>query len=94
MIESFNNYIPTELIFGCGCVKQLASLPALGKKALIVMSSGKSIRKYGYLDKVTSALDAQNIEWRVYDKILPNPINLGISSLSNKICSGLSPIYI
>ena len=43
-------------------------------KGLIIISSGTSMRKYGYLDKVIDLLKENNVDSVVYDKILPNPI--------------------
>ena len=74
MIKNFNTFIPTRLVFGCGSINKLATLPALGKKAFIVVGSGKSTRRFGYLDKLIGILDGMGIESIVYDKILPNPI--------------------
>ena len=74
MNKQFKTFIPTRLEFGCGAIKKLATLPALGKKAMIVASNGGSVHRHGYLKKVTDALEAKNIEWVLFDKILPNPI--------------------
>ncbi|MFR9661302.1 MAG: iron-containing alcohol dehydrogenase, partial [Rikenellaceae bacterium] len=73
-MKSFSQFIPTRLHFGAGSIKKLESIALPGKKAIIVISAGTSMRKYGYLDMVTSALDKQGAEWVVFDKILPNPI--------------------
>lgn len=70
----FSLYIPTRLLFGCGEIQQLSSVELPGKKALIVISAGRSMRKYGYLEKVLAQLRLNNVETVVYDKILPNPI--------------------
>ncbi|KAA6310284.1 Long-chain-alcohol dehydrogenase 2, partial [termite gut metagenome] len=70
----FNQFIPTNLIFGCGSINRLATEQLPGKKALIVVSSGTSMRKYGYLDKVVSLLKKNGATAVVFDKILPNPI--------------------
>jgi alcohol dehydrogenase len=70
----FNQFIPTNLIFGCGSINRLATEQLPGKKALIVISSGTSMRKYGYLDKVVSLLKKNGATAVVFDKILPNPI--------------------
>lgn len=70
----FSLHIPTKILFGCGEIKKLATEAMPGKKALIVISCGTSMRKYGYLDKVTGFLKENNIDSVVYDKILPNPI--------------------
>ena len=66
--------IPTKILFGCGELKRLSTEALPGKKALIIISSGTSMRKYGYLDKVIDLLKENNVDSVVYDKILPNPI--------------------
>lgn len=70
----FSLHIPTRLLFGCGEIKNLATEKLLGKKALIVISAGTSMKKYGYLDKVIELLKDNDTEAVVFDKILPNPI--------------------
>lgn len=70
----FNLHIPTKLLFGCGELRRLATENLPGKKALIVISGGTSMKKYGYLDKVVGYLKENNVESVVFDKILPNPI--------------------
>ncbi len=70
----FDLYIPTKLIFGCGEIKKLSTEELPGKKALVVISSGTSMRKFGYLDKVLELLGKNHVDAVVYDKILPNPI--------------------
>lgn len=70
----FSLHIPTRILFGCGEIKKLATESFSGKKAMIVISSGGSMRKHGYLDKVVELLKENNIDSIIYDKILPNPI--------------------
>ena len=70
----FSLHIPTKILFGCGELRKLATEKLPGKKALIVISSGTSMKKYGYLDKVVELLQENNTESVVFDKILPNPI--------------------
>lgn len=70
----FSLHIPTKILFGCGELRKLATEKLPGKKALIVISSGTSMKKYGYLDKVVELLQENNTESVIYDKILPNPI--------------------
>jgi alcohol dehydrogenase len=71
---NFNYFIPTRILFGAGSLNKLGKVALPGKKALIVISAGKSMRKNGYLDRVTGLLEKQNITWVIFDKILPNPI--------------------
>lgn len=78
----FSLHIPTRILFGCGEVKRLASETFSGRKAMIVISSGGSMRKYGYLDKVVNLLKENDIDSIVYDKILPNPIKAHVMEAS------------
>jgi Alcohol dehydrogenase, class IV len=71
---SFNYYIPTKLLFGKGKINSLHNEVLPGKKALIVISSGKSMRENGYLQKVEEQLRLAGVQSVVFDKILPNPI--------------------
>ncbi len=81
----FNYYIPTRIVFGKGTIKKLGEHNLPGKKALIVTTNGTSVKKYGYLDTVTSQLDSLGIEYVLFDKILPNPIKEHVE-LGGKIC--------
>jgi len=83
--KKFQFFIPTKLVFGCGELKQLAKMPLPGKKALIVISAGTSMKKFGYLDKVQGYLKTAGIESVVFDKILPNPIKAHVME-GAKIC--------
>lgn len=74
MIAKFTQQIPTKLIFGCGTINSLATEKLPGRKALVVISSGTSMRKYGYLSMVEKALEAQGIAYAVFDKIQANPV--------------------
>ncbi len=71
----FNYFIPTRIIFGAGKLKELATTRYLpGKKALIVISSGASMKRQGYLDRVIGYLNERGVQSIVFDKILPNPV--------------------
>lgn len=71
---SFSFNIPTNLVFGQGSVQKLHKQRLPGKKALIVISSGKSTRANGYLDVVQDQLTQAGVESVVFDKILANPV--------------------
>jgi alcohol dehydrogenase len=71
---NFDYQIPTRLIFGAGKLEELKNIKLPGKKALIVISSGTSMKKYGYLERVQKLLSQNGAESVVFDKILPNPI--------------------
>ena len=70
----FNFNIPTSFVFGSGSVKKLHKQRLPGKKALIVISSGKSTRANGYLDTVQDELTQAGVAYAVFDKISANPV--------------------
>ncbi|MGH4051171.1 MAG: iron-containing alcohol dehydrogenase [Clostridium sp.] len=71
---NFNYFIPTKILFGPGKLNELAGEKLPGKKALIVITSGNSVKKYGYLNRLETILKEKAIEYTIFDKILPNPI--------------------
>lgn len=71
---SFNYYIPSRILFGKGQLSNLHKQVLPGKKALIVTSAGTSMKKFGYLSKLEEQLKKANVDYVLFDKILPNPI--------------------
>lgn len=70
----FQYYMPSKLFFGAGSLENLGTAELPGRKALLVISAGSSMKKYGYLDRVLSLLKKNHAEAVVFDKILPNPV--------------------
>jgi len=70
----FIYHIPPRILFGPGSLEKLKNEKLPGKKALIVISAGRSMKKLGYLDRLIDILKSLKIEYVVFDKILPNPI--------------------
>lgn len=71
---SFRMYVPTRIIFGAGSLNKLSRQKMPGKKALVVISNGKSTRANGYLDRTLQALEQASVETIVFDKIMANPL--------------------
>jgi alcohol dehydrogenase len=69
----FNMYMPARIIFGSGRLNDLHKQKMPGKKAMIVISSGKSVRENGALDRTTAELQKAGVETVVFDKIQANP---------------------
>ncbi|KIR03651.1 Alcohol dehydrogenase [Lachnospiraceae bacterium TWA4] len=69
---NFNN--PTNLLFGVGTLTQLGDQKLPGKKALLLISNGKSTRANGYLDRTIDQLEKAGSEYVVFDKIMENPV--------------------
>lgn len=71
---AFRYFIPTSILFGRGQLNHLWEHALPGKKALVVISAGTSMRRHGYLERLTGQLDKAGVGYVVFDKILPNPI--------------------
>lgn len=69
---NFNN--PTNLYFGAGALNKLGSLAMPGKKAMVLISNGKSTKENGYLDRTLEQLEKAGVRTAVFDKIMENPI--------------------
>ena len=65
----FQYYIPTRILFGSGQLERLSRKKLPGRKALIVISSGKSTRANGYLDRLEEQLAKAGVESVVFDEI-------------------------
>ena len=71
---NFSMYVPTRIVFGAGALNGLHELPIPGKKALLVISNGKSTKSNGYLAQTEEQLKQANIEMVLFDKIEANPL--------------------
>ena len=72
-MKPFVNFIPTRLYFGAGELNRLGSIPLPGRKALIVITSGKSMRSSGTLARVEELLAGNHTACAVYDRVQANP---------------------
>lgn len=72
-MKPFVNSIPTRLYFGAGQLDMLGTLPMPGKRALAVITRGKSMRSSGTLDRVIRLLEHNRVSAVVYDKVQANP---------------------
>lgn len=70
----FSMYVPTRILFGAGRLDELHAQKLPGKKALVVISSGKSTRANGYLDRTVSELKLAGADSAVFDKVQANPL--------------------
>ena len=58
---NFNLFMPTKLLFGCGKLNELGNQMMPGKKALLLISNGKSVRMTGTLDRTIEQLGKAHI---------------------------------
>lgn len=67
-------YIPTRILFGAGELNNLHKQEMPGRKALLVISSGRSTRANGYLARTEEQLAKAGVAWTVFDRIEANPL--------------------
>jgi alcohol dehydrogenase len=70
---NFNFYNPTRILFGAGKLNDLHKQTMPGKKALLLISNGKSTRTNGSLDRTVEQLEKAGIEHVLFDRIMENP---------------------
>ena len=71
---SYTFDVPTKVLFGPGALKRLHEEKLRGKKALVVISSGRSVRANGYLAALEAELDAAGVAHALFDKVQANPL--------------------
>ena len=70
---NFSFYNPTRILFGAGELNNLHKQTMPGKKALLLISNGKSTKVNGSLDRTIEQLEKAGIEYAIFDKIMENP---------------------
>lgn len=73
MNTNFDFYNPTHILFGSGKLDELGNQPMPGKKALLLISSGKSAKVSGALERTQAQLEKAGVEYVVCAKIHENP---------------------
>lgn len=66
-------YIPTKVLFGKNALETLSLEKLDFKRALVVTTSGKSVKQFGYLDRVLNELKKCKIDAVLFDKVKGNP---------------------
>ena len=74
MMKDFCAYVPTCIQFGSGMVKELHKQSLPGKKAMVVISNGKSTRANGSLATVEAELKQAGVETALFDRVEANPL--------------------
>ncbi|MBM6674082.1 iron-containing alcohol dehydrogenase [Marseilla massiliensis] len=87
---NYAQYIHTHVMFGAGMLDKLGEQPLPGKKALIVISNGKSTRANGYLARTEEQLAKAGVDTVVFDGVAPNPtvanVNAGAEAARKNGC--------
>lgn len=71
---SYNFFNPTRVLFGAGELNNLHKQAMPGKKAMVVISNGKSTRENGTLDRTLEQLRMAGVETAIFDKVEANPL--------------------
>ncbi len=71
---AFDYYMPARILFGKGKLNELHRQRLPGKKALIVISAGNSMKRLGILKRLEDQLDRAGVAHILFDRILPNPV--------------------
>lgn len=90
---NYDMYIPTRVMFGKGMLNKLGDQPMPGRRALIIISNGKSTRANGYLARTEEQLHRAGVETFVFDGVAPNPsvgnVNAGAKVARDNDCDFL-----
>ncbi|WP_314724570.1 iron-containing alcohol dehydrogenase [Enterocloster bolteae] len=71
---SYQFYVPTRTLFGAGMLNELHNQTMPGKKAMVVITNGKSMKETGTLYRVLNELAHAGVETAVFDKVQANPL--------------------
>ena len=74
MFTSFHFYNPTRIVFGSGTLNELGNQALPGKKALLLMSCGKSAKVSGAYDRTLEQLKKAGVEVAEFAKVMENPL--------------------
>lgn len=72
MYFDFNN--PTRILFGSGALNDLGKQQMPGKKAMLLMSRGKSAKVSGAYDRTLAQLAQAGVEAAEFAKVMENPL--------------------
>ena len=68
-----NAFFPTKILFGAEKLKTLHQEKLPGKRALVLITNGNSMKKYGYLDQLCNELNLAQVDFVIYNQISANP---------------------
>ena len=74
MNMNFDLNNPTKILFGSGKLNELGSQPMPGKKALLLMSGGKSAKVSGAYERTLEQLSKAGVEVAEFAKVMENPV--------------------
>lgn len=73
-MSNYNFFAPTRVVFGAGALGKLHEQALPGRKALLVISNGKSTITNGSLERTKNELQKAGCEYVVFNKVAANPL--------------------
>lgn len=83
MIETrfdYNLYVPTCILFGAGQLGKLHEQLLPGRKAMLVISNGKSVKNNGALERTKAQLEMGGVDYVVFNRVQANPLKATVES--------------
>lgn len=80
---SYQFFTPTRVLFGVGTLGQLHEQTMPGKKALLIISNGKSAIENGYLSRTEAELQKAGVEWVIFNQVEANPLKSTVMAGGN-----------
>ena len=70
----FGFFCPARILFGAGRLNDLHKQALPGRKALVVISNGRSTKASGYLSRTVNQLQNAGVATVIFDRIEANPL--------------------
>lgn len=74
----FSFTLPTKIVYGPKCINSLIDEMKLNNGSKPIIITDKGVKSAGILDKITSLLEQNNINYIVYDGVEPNPKDVNV----------------
>ena len=79
-MKGYSFYVPTRVLFGAGKLNELHEQVLPGKKALLIISRGKSVRENGSLARTEEQLKKAGAEYVIFAGIEANPLKASVEA--------------
>ncbi len=73
LLNSFSFALPTKIEYGVGATKSLVDVIKNENFKSLLLVTDEGVVRSGLLKRVTDALDAHQLKWKVFDRVEPNP---------------------
>lgn len=80
---SYQFFTLTRVLFGVGTLGQLHQQTMPGKKALLIISNGRSAIENGYLSRTEAELQKAGVEWVIFNQVEANPLKSTVMAGAN-----------